>query len=216
MSKALLIAKNLSHKFDYLLYKNVSLSINTSQSIAVMGRSGSGKSTLLHTLAGLIEPLEGSVEMLGYDLYNISESQKELLRREKTGVVFQQHYLFKGMSGRGNVEIASMLAKQNIDESIFKFLQIEKVIDQKVSKLSGGQQQRVSLARVLSKRPKLIFADEPTGNLDVESSKLVMEVLLDYVAKNRAGLLIVTHDIDIAKRCDRVYYLKEHRLIKGD
>ncbi len=215
MPKPLLIAKNLAHSFDYPLYKNVSLSINSSESVAVMGRSGSGKSTLLHTLAGLIQPLEGRVEMMGEDLYHISESKKELLRREKTGIVFQQHYLFKGMTGRENVEIATLLAKKNIDESIFELLQIKHVIDQKVSELSGGQQQRVSLARVLSKQPKLIFADEPTGNLDIESSKLVMEVLLKYIVNNSAGLLIVTHDIEIAKQCDHIYHLKDQQLIKG-
>ena len=212
MSHPCLAATKLAHAFDYPLYREVSLSIRPSESVAVMGRSGSGKSTLLHTLAGLIEPLEGKVELLGRDLYRISESEKEMLRRNRTGIVFQQHYLFKGMTGRENVEIAAMLARQEIDETLFEVLEIDTVIDQKVSELSGGQQQRVSLARVLSKKPQVIFADEPTGNLDLETSDLVMKVLLNYVAEQKAALFMVTHDPEVAGKCDRVYLLEEQRL----
>ena len=212
MSQPFLVASGLAHAFDYPLYREVSLTIGPSESVAVMGRSGSGKSTLLHTLAGLIQPLEGRVELMGRDLYRISESEKEMLRRDRTGIVFQQHYLFKGMTGRENVEIAAMLARQEIDETLFEALEIDTVIDQKVSELSGGQQQRVSLARVLSKKPEVIFADEPTGNLDLETSELVMRVLLDYVEAHEAGLFLVTHDPEVAGKCDRIYLLEARRL----
>ena len=212
MSQALLVAERLAHAFDYPLYREVSLRIAPGESVAVMGRSGSGKSTLLHTLAGLIEPLEGRVELMGRDLYRIGESEKEMLRRKRTGIVFQQHYLFKGMTGRENVEIAAMLARQEIDATLFESLEIDEVIDQKVSELSGGQQQRVSLARVLSKKPKVIFADEPTGNLDLETSELVMRALLDYTEAHEAALFMVTHDPEISVKCDRIYLLEERRL----
>ncbi len=212
MPQTLIEARALSHAFDYPLYEDLSFKIEAGESVAVMGRSGGGKSTLLHTLAGLIPPLRGSVRLLGQDLYSLEESQKELLRRFETGVVFQQHYLFKGMSARENVEIAAMLAKKSFDPSLFDRLEISETIDQKVSELSGGQQQRVSLARVLSKRPKVIFADEPTGNLDPQSSELVMDVLLEYISQGERALFLVTHERELAFRCSRRYLLEDRRL----
>ena len=212
MPQALIEAKALYHAFDYTLYEDLSLKIEAGESVAVMGRSGSGKSTLLHTLAGLIPPLRGSVRLLGQELYSLDESQKELLRRFETGVVFQQHYLFKGMSARENVNIAAMLAKKSFDLSLFDRLEISDTIDKKVSELSGGQQQRVSLARVLSKRPKVIFADEPTGNLDPQSSELVMDVLLEYISQGERALFLVTHERELAFRCSSRYLLEDRRL----
>jgi len=212
MPQPYLRAENLAHAFDYPLYADVSLELQGGESVAVMGRSGSGKSTLLHTLAGLIEPLEGRVELFGKDLYGMREEEKERLRRYRTGIVFQQHYLFKGMTGLENVEIAALLAKEPLDEEIFRRLEIDEVIGQKVSELSGGQQQRVSLARVLSKKPRIIFADEPTGNLDRETSELVMRIMLEYVLQEGAALFVVTHDREIAEGCDRRYLLENRQL----
>ena len=212
MPQPYLRAENLAHAFDYPLYADVSLELHGGESVAVMGRSGSGKSTLLHTLAGLIEPLEGRVELFGKDLYGMREEEKERLRRYRTGIVFQQHYLFKGMTGLENVEIAALLAKEPLDEEIFRRLEIDEVIGQKVSELSGGQQQRVSLARVLSKKPRIIFADEPTGNLDRETSELVMRIMLEYVLQEGAALFVVTHDREIAEGCDRRYLLENRQL----
>ena len=212
MSEPLLQASDLSHAFDYPLYENVSLEICAGESVAVMGRSGSGKSTLLHTLAGLIEPLSGTVRLFGEDIYRMREGQKEELRRYRTGIVFQQHYLFKGMTALENVEIATLLAEETIDEKLFEQLEIAEVMKQKVSELSGGQQQRVSLARVLSKKPEIIFADEPTGNLDRETSELVMKTMLNYVERREAALFVVTHDAEIATGCNRCFLLEEQRL----
>jgi putative ABC transport system ATP-binding protein len=212
MPQPYLRAVALAHAFDYPLYRDVSLELHAGESVAVMGRSGSGKSTLLHTLAGLIEPLEGTVWLFGEELYRLKEEDKERLRRFRTGIVFQQHYLFKGMTARENVEIAALLAEEEIDERLFDRLQIAEVMGQKVSELSGGQQQRVSLARVLSKKPEIIFADEPTGNLDRETSDLVMEIMLAYVREKEAALFVVTHDEEIARRCGRTYLLEERKL----
>jgi len=212
MSRILLQASNLSHAFDYPLYHDVSLEIGEGESVAVMGRSGSGKSTLLHTLAGLIEPLSGEVRLFGENIYRMKEEEKERLRRYRTGVVFQQHYLFKGMTAFENVEIASLLAEREMDVSLLERLEIDQVIQQKVSELSGGQQQRVSVARVLSKKPRMIFADEPTGNLDRETSALVMEVMMEYVRRENAALFMVTHDPEIASLCRTVYQLERQEL----
>ncbi len=208
----ILNAKLLSHSFDYPLYNGISITLKEKESVAVMGRSGSGKSTLLHTLSGLIKPLKGKVYLLGEDLYGIKQEKMEKLRRFYTGVIFQSHYLFKGMNGLENIEIATILAQKEIDLSLLRQLKIDRVITQKISELSGGQQQRVSIARVLSKKPKIIFADEPTGNLDRNTSDMVIDVMLDYIKENSAALFMVTHDEEVARKCDRVYKLEDMKL----
>jgi len=154
----------------------------------------------------------GSVKLFGRELYTQSEPQIEALRRFDIGIIFQFHYLFKGMKAIDNIEIATILAHEEVDHKILKRLQIDHLMAHKTSELSGGEQQRVSIARVLSKKPRLIFADEPTGNLDKETANLVMDVLGEYVAQNDAALMLVTHDDEMAARCQKVYRLKDKRL----
>lgn len=214
MSAILLRATELSHAFDYPLYDHVHVTLHAGQSMAVQGRSGSGKSTLLHTLSGFLPPLAGDVEILGEDLYAMSEMELEIFRRQELGIVFQTHYLFKGMTGRQNIEAATLLAGTEIDPWLLERLEIDGVIDQKVGELSGGQQQRVSVARVLAKEPRVIFADEPTGNLDRQTAILVMDVLQEYIRRRKGALFVVTHDAAIAQRCERHFVLEE-KMLKG-
>ena len=211
MNKILLTAKNISHSFDYELFNSINFTINSSSSSAIIGRSGCGKSTLLHILSSFLKPLNGEINLLDNNLYNLKEKKIEELRRYDIGIIFQSHYLFKGMSGLENIEIASILSKETINDDLLKKLEINDVVKQKISELSGGQQQRVSIARVLSKKPKIIFADEPTGNLDKETANLVMKVLLDYVKENQAGLVLVTHDTEMASMCDSCYKLEDKK-----
>jgi putative ABC transport system ATP-binding protein len=213
MSQNLLEASDISHSFDTLLFSDVSLTLSPSKSAAIVGRSGSGKSTLLHIFSTFIKPDKGNINLLGSDLYSQDEDAIEALRRYDIGIIFQFHYLFKGMSAMDNVEVAMMLSESTIDESLLEKLEIKDLMHQRIGELSGGQQQRVSVARVLSKKPRIIFADEPTGNLDKETATLVMNVLLDYMKDNEAGLLLVTHDEQLASRCDRVYRLKDKVLV---
>ncbi|NOR56813.1 MAG: ATP-binding cassette domain-containing protein, partial [Sulfurovum sp.] len=175
----------------------------------IVGRSGSGKSTLLHIFSTFLEPNVGQVTLFDDNLYALEDEKIEALRRFEVGIVFQSHYLFKGMTAMQNIEVASMLSEENIDDAILEKLEIKDVMGQKIGELSGGQQQRVSIARVLSKKPRIIFADEPTGNLDKETANLVMDVLLDYVESTGAGLVLVTHDEAMSKRCDTVYVLED-------
>jgi putative ABC transport system ATP-binding protein len=212
LNSVILNAKLLSHSFDYPLYDGISITIREGESVAVMGRSGSGKSTLLHTLSGLIAPLKGKVYLFGEDIYGIKSEKMERLRRFYTGIVFQSHYLFKGMSGLENIEIATILSNRSIDLALLRRLKIDRVVTQKISELSGGQQQRVSIARVLSKKPKIIFADEPTGNLDRTTSDMVIDVMLEYIEENSSALFMVTHDDEVARRCDRVFKLEDMKL----
>jgi len=212
----LLSAKNLSHSFEYELFSDVSLSLDTNESIAIIGMSGSGKSTLLHLLSTLLTPDKGSVELFGKDISLMSKKELTLIKRNKLGIVFQSHYLFKGFTAQENLEVSEILSRQSIDETLIKNLEIEQCMHQKVTELSGGQQQRVSIARVLTKKPSIIFADEPTGNLDNQTAAEVMKLFFDYCEHHNAGMILVTHDNDLAHMCKRVYKLedKELKLIK--
>ncbi len=212
MPQILLTATNIAHKFDYELFSNINLELKETESIAIVGRSGSGKSTLLHIFSTFIKPNKGEVTLLDKNIYSLSEEETEELRRYNLGIIFQAHYLFKGMSALDNIEIATLLSKEKIDNALLERLEIKELMQQKIGELSGGQQQRVSIARVLSKKPKVIFADEPTGNLDKETAKLVMDVLLEYIEKNSAGLILVTHDVEMAELCSRSFKLEQKEL----
>ncbi|MGZ8547719.1 MAG: ABC transporter ATP-binding protein [Sulfuricurvum sp.] len=211
----LLKATSLSHHFDYPLFDNVSLELHARESIAIVGVSGSGKSTLLHILSSLLKPKSGNVELFGKDIYTLDEKSLITLRRHDLGLIYQSHYLFKGFSAYENLEVAAILAGEKIDPALLDRLGILHVIEQKVTELSGGQQQRVSIARILSKKPRLIFADEPTGNLDHATATEVMDLFMDYLISHDAGLLLVTHDEALAARCDHIYRMADGVLIKG-
>ncbi|MBA1432231.1 MAG: ATP-binding cassette domain-containing protein [Epsilonproteobacteria bacterium] len=210
----LLSAKNLSHSFDYELFSDVSLKLNTKESIAIIGISGSGKSTLLHLLSTLLKPDSGEVTLLGEDVLAMKPKKLSLLRRNELGLVFQSHYLFKGFTAYENLEVSEILAQEKIDEALLKRLDIAHCIHQKVTELSGGQQQRVSIARVLTKKPSIIFADEPTGNLDTATAHEVMELFFEYLQANEAGMVLVTHDETLAHMCDKIYRLENKELIE--
>jgi putative ABC transport system ATP-binding protein len=208
----LIVAQNISHKFDYLLFEDVSLSVAPKEKVAIIGVSGSGKSTLLHILSTFLKPNKGMVRLFDKDIYHLKEEELIEIRKKKIGIIFQFHYLFNGFTALDNIKVASLLAETEIDNSLLKKLKIENVIEQNIQTLSGGQQQRVSIARVLTKKPKIIFADEPTGNLDRDTAFEVMDILENYIEENNASLLLVTHDIEIAKKCDKIYQLKDKKL----
>jgi len=209
----LIEVKSISKAFDYQLFENLNLKLCSKQSVSIVGRSGSGKSTLLHTIATLQKPDSGKVELFGEDIYTLPKNKIESIRRERLGIIFQQHYLFKGMTALENIEAATLLANTDINKDIFKMLEIDDIINKRVGDLSGGQQQRVSIARVLSKMPRVILADEPTGNLDRDNANLAMDALNSYIKEHNATLFVVTHDNEIAKKTQKCYELKNKRLI---
>ena len=129
------------------------------------------------------------------------------LRRYDVGIIFQSHYLFKGFFANENIELASFISDKTIDKGILERLGIADFMHYRIGDLSGGQQQRVSIARVLAKKPKIIFADEPTGNLDDKTAQEVMNVLFEYIEKENAALLLVTHNHQLAKQCTYVRHL---------
>jgi putative ABC transport system ATP-binding protein len=210
----LLSAKNLSHTFEYKLFDDVSFELNKGESIAIIGISGSGKSTLLHILSTLLKPDAGVVCLFGKDVDSMDKKTLAKIKRDDLGLVFQSHYLFKGFSAYENLEVSAMLSKQDIDDELLKRLGIYETMKQKVTELSGGQQQRVSIARVLTKQPKIIFADEPTGNLDKTTANEVMELFFDYIKKHDAGMVLVTHDEKLAFKCQQVYKLQDKELVR--
>lgn len=209
----LLCAYNLSHSFETMLYTQVNLQVCEGESIAILGVSGSGKSTILNNLSTLLPPKSGRVSLLDKDdIYSLSSKEQLLLRRLHIGIVFQAHYLFRGFSGIENLKVASILSGERIDNALLESFGIDKVIHQQIGELSGGQQQRLSIARVLTKKPKIIFADEPTGNLDKQTALQVMEVLFSYIRTHNAALILATHDQEIANSCSKIYHLYDNAL----
>ncbi len=210
----LLKANNLSHSFDTELFSGVSLELDTKQSIAIIGLSGSGKSTLLNILSTLLTPNKGEVYLFGKDISTMNAKELEQIKRNKLGLVFQQHYLFRGFSVEENLEISAMLSGEDIDVELLKNLGVDHTLEQKVTELSGGQQQRISIARVLTKKPKILFVDEPTGNLDNITSDEVKKIFFDYIDNEEAGMVLVTHNEEFAMECDIVYRLQNKELVR--
>jgi len=210
----LLRATDIAHDFEYPLFTDIDLSLNAHESMAIIGASGSGKSTLLHILSSLLEPKAGTVELFDKNIYTLTKQDLVDMRRNDIGMVFQSHYLFKGFSAYENLEVAAKLSNTQIDDTVLDGLGIKEVIHQKVTELSGGQQQRVSIARVLTKKPRLIFADEPTGNLDSETALDVMRLFSGYIRSNEAAMVLVTHEKSLAMECDHVYKLVDMKLEK--
>jgi len=214
----MLKAFNLSHSFDYMLFENINFEISPTQKIAIVGSSGSGKSTLLHILSTFLKPDGGEVYIKNKNIYALKQSELMEIRKKEVGIIFQFHYLFNTFTALENLEAAALISGEKIDSYLLERLGIDKVINQNIQTLSGGQQQRVSIARVLTKKPKIIFADEPTGNLDKENAHEVIDVLKEYCDRNEASLVTVTHDMEIAEEFDKIYLLKDQKMvcINGD
>lgn len=208
----MLVAKNLSFAYDRPILENVSLELGTGETLSIMGVSGSGKSTLLHILSGFQKPQSGEVMIFGNAIYHLSADKLLALRRNDIGIIFQSHYLFSGFNAQENLEVASLLSGEKIDHELLSLFGILEILPQNIGTLSGGQQQRLSIARILTKRPKIIFADEPTGNLDRETAFSVMELLFDYVKLTQSLLVFATHDPILAKKAMYAYRLENATL----
>lgn len=208
----LLDVRAVSHDFDYPLFKDINLSLKKGETIAIIGISGSGKSTLLNIFSTLLIPNKGEVYYNNKNILNLSKNELLKVRRNDFGIIFQAHYLFRGFNADENLKISELLSGNDVDKNLLNSLNINHVMKQGIGELSGGQQQRLSCARVLVKKPKVIFADEPTGNLDTQTANEMINVLFDYVKENDAGLIMVTHENEIANKCDKVYKLNEYRL----
>lgn len=212
----MLVVKNLSFAYDRQILENVSLELGAGETLSIMGVSGSGKSTLLHILSGFQKPQSGEVMILDNDIYRLPADKLLALRRNDIGIIFQSHYLFSGFDAQENLEVASLLSGEKIDHELLSLFGILEILPQNIGTLSGGQQQRLSIARILTKRPKIIFADEPTGNLDRETAFSVMELLFDYAKLTQSLLVFATHDPILAKKAMYAYRLENATLKRAD
>ena len=198
---------------------NVSLSVSESEFLVVEGSSGSGKTTLLSLLSGLDKPTSGRVFLMERDITNTSEDYLAQLRKDMIGFVFQSFHLIPSFTALENIMFPAELKRDPAArEKAIKLLQrmgLDKRSGNFPHQLSGGEMQRVAMCRALINNPQIIFADEPTGNLDSENGRTILDLLLEYQKESRTTLVLVTHSLDIAKMADRMIFLQDGRITSG-
>jgi len=196
---------------DVEVLRGVSLGLDAGQTLALTGESGSGKSTILHISAGLEVPDGGSLHLEGVEINELSEAERANLRRSEVGIVFQQFNLIPSLTVEANIGFQASLAgrrDKTFESELVEALGLEDQLKKYPESLSGGQQQRVAIARALAVRPKLLLADEPTGNLDESTASAVLTAMLDLVGRTGAALMVVTHSAALAEKMDRRVRLK--------
>lgn len=203
---------------ELTVLEDISFSVPSGTSFAIVGPSGSGKTTLLGLCAGLDVPDSGTVELCGQDLGRLSEDQRAALRNKKVGFIFQNFQLLPTLTALENVSVPLELQGAK-DASSRAHALLEKVgladrTHHYPSQLSGGEQQRVALARAFANRPEILFADEPTGNLDQQTGDRVVQLLFDLNQEAGTTLIIVTHDMDLASKCQRLMRLQGGRVLE--
>ncbi len=200
--------------------QNITFDVEKGQTFSIVGPSGSGKTTLLGLCAGLDQPNAGTVELCGHDLNTLSEDERAQLRNQEVGFIFQNFQLLPTLTALENVSVPLELQGAKDATSRAKEL-LEKVglgdrTDHYPSQLSGGEQQRVALARAFSNRPSILFADEPTGNLDEETGEKVIQLLFDLNKDAGTTLVIISHDLDLAARTQQILRLKGGQILTNE
>jgi putative ABC transport system ATP-binding protein/lipoprotein-releasing system ATP-binding protein len=196
--------------------RGIDLEIMQGERVFLCGASGAGKTTLLYTLAGLERPQRGRVQIGGEDLYGLSRRDQSLLRNSKMGYIFQNYYLLPELTALENVMIPGMIRSRNVRRRAIELLAevgLEERSHHLPAELSGGEQQRVAIARALVNDPAMVFADEPTGNLDSRNGGEVMELLLDFAGNLKTTLVVVTHDRSLARLGDRTLEILDGQMI---
>ena len=195
---------------------NVSLEVKEGEFIAIIGPSGSGKSTLLHIMAGLDRPTSGDVYFYDKNMYEMSKKELTILRREKIGIIYQFYNLIPNLNVEENILLPIEFDRQKVNkerlEKITKFLNIDNRRKHLPNELSGGQQQKVAIGRALMINPKIIFADEPTGNLDIKSSNEIINLLKETNKKYKQTIILITHNLEIAKLADRIIKIEDGKI----
>jgi putative ABC transport system ATP-binding protein len=197
---------------------DVSFSVNDGESVAIVGKSGSGKSTLMHVMSGLDRVGSGEVIVDGANIQLLKPKQKDRFRAEKIGFIFQSFFVQGNESCYYNVSLPLEIAgirsksrKKRVHEAL-EMVELSDKVNSKAKNLSGGQKQRLAIARAIVMKPKIIFADEPTGNLDSVTSEKIDDMLFRFNREYGTTLIVVTHDIDLAKKCDRRIYIKDGKI----
>jgi len=215
-----LIARDLFQSFKMgsrriEVLRGISIEVAHGEIIFICGASGAGKTTLLYTLAGLERPESGSVEFEGRNLYNGGAASQARFRNKKMGFVFQGYFLLPELTALENVSLPGMIghaSAKNAAEESLRAVGLADRMQHLPAELSGGEQQRVAIARALANDPDIIFADEPTGNLDSATGEAIVDLLLKLAREGKKTLVIVTHDVSLATRGDRELHIKDGRL----
>tara|TARA_B100001971_G_C18267890_1_gene595794 strand:- start:8271 stop:8939 length:669 start_codon:yes stop_codon:yes gene_type:complete len=206
-----------AHK-ELTVLDGLQLQIEEPKSIAILGKSGAGKSTLLSLLGGLDKPNNGEIIIGSKNIVNLSEAELAVYRSQNIGIVFQEFHLMKTFTALENVMLPlEILKEKNVLERAKKALELVQLGERAnhfPHELSGGECQRVAIARAVVTEPQIILADEPSGNLDTDTGELVMDMIFNLVKDLKRTLILVTHDRDLAKKCDEMYELKERKLEK--
>ncbi|MSS44189.1 ABC transporter ATP-binding protein [Anaerosalibacter bizertensis] len=199
---------------------NINLTINQGEFVAIVGPSGSGKSTLLHLLGGVDKPSSGKVIVDGTDIYSLSEEELAIFRRRKVGFIFQFYNLVPVLDVEENILLPLLLDNKKVDrkyiDELISILGLNERKNHLPNELSGGQQQRVSIGRALAYSPSIVLADEPTGNLDSQNSKEIVDLLKLSVQKYNQTLVLITHDLDIASQADRIITIEDGSIVKDE
>ena len=201
---------------DIKVLKNINFEIKKNERVAIVGESGSGKTSLLMIMSGLENPTSGTIIFKNVDFSKISEKKKTKKKKKKIGLIFQQFYLIPNYTALENVmfpmQINNIGNEKKKAGAILSDIGLAERKNNLPSELSGGEQQRVAIARAISFKPEIILADEPTGNLDEKNTELVSNLLLNYSKKKKIGLIIVTHNMNLAKKCDKIIKLIDGKI----
>ena len=224
--EAVLSVRGLVRRFhdgerNVSILEGADLDVRSGEAVAIMGASGCGKSTLLHLAAGMDLPDGGTVSIEGTALQALAEPERTRFRARRIGLVFQDFNLVDSLSAGENIELAQWLSRRSQDTRSSEVVQrltdelgLVDLLDRQPAQLSGGEQQRVAIARALAHEPALLLADEPTGSLDRVTGERVMDVLIDAARGHGCALVLVTHNEDDARRCDRILALRDGRLVE--
>ncbi len=207
-----------SGKVEVTALRDISLTIQTGEFVAIMGPSGCGKSTLLHLLGGLIQPSGGQILIDGMDIAKMTDAERTAMRRRKIGFIFQRFNLLPTISAKANIELAKKIHgnghfSPNGSGQIIEMLGLSQKIHFRPTELSGGEQQRVAIARAVINHPALILADEPTGSLDSRNSRAVLRVLQDLNEKLHQTIVMITHDSEAASMANRVIEMRDGQVL---
>lgn len=211
-----------SGETEFQALKGVSVEVSKGESLAIIGKSGSGKSTLMHMLALLDSPDKGEVMINGEQAGKIKKKELNKLRNATFGFVFQQFFLVPNETVLENVMLPLNIAGMPVKQAKARALEVLAMVDlvdkarNKATELSGGQKQRTVIARALANNPDIIFADEPTGNLDQKTSIAIEEILFNLQKEHGITLIVVTHDNDLAEKCDRILRISDGQVVLGD
>ena len=205
-------------KVDVPALRGITLTVQEGEFLAVMGPSGCGKSTMLHLMGGLLTPTKGRNIIDGEDLTAASDARRTDIRRRKIGFVFQRFNLFPTLTAEGNLRLAERIHGNGADDpdrrrEILRMLKLEDKMHHKPLELSGGEQQRVALARAVVNRPAIVLADEPTGNLDTESSALVLKMFRELNDRFNQTIIMITHNPEAAAACQRIIQMRDGHIV---